>query len=161
MLKSMAVVAGACALVAGVAVTGNAAGTSAPAPQQAPARPQAQVESADAVVAELAADEADPSTGIAAARRQKLCARVPNAVIRTQNLEKRLAGSASTKGSLAWLQAKVAAAEAANRTELATVLKNRLAFRTELAEFLPQRLALLQKAQSTVCAAAANPSATS
>jgi hypothetical protein len=103
-------------------------------------------------------DTATPADLVQAAalgkRRGALCARVPRAITRTQDLEKRLAADASTQGSLAYLRARIDRAEAAHQDQLVTVLKNRLAFRTQLASFLPDRLALLQKAQSTVCAPA-------
>ncbi len=151
-LRSLGIAAGACALVAGSALAGHAAGTSGAAPPQAPAATPAQVQAADADTVELAALADDTATAADGQRRAKLCARVPNALLRTQNLQKRLAGDASVRGSLAWLEAQATSAEAGGRTGLATVLRNRLAFRTELAEFLPQRLELLQKARSTVCA---------
>ena len=148
MLRSLGITAGACALVAGAALAGNAATTPAAAPP-APTTVVAADAGATGLEAELVAGTA--STDLPA-RRDLLCARVPHAILRTQNLEKRLAGDASTKGSLKWLQAQVDKAEAAGRTQAVTVLKNRLAFRTQLAQFLPQRLALLQKAQATICA---------
>jgi hypothetical protein len=154
---SIAAVAGALAIVAGVAVAGTAAQASG-APAVAPALPASAAvapATGETELIELAALGADTTPGAKradGARVDLLCARVPNAVQRTQNLQARLAGDASTQGSLAWLSAKAAAAEKANRDELATVLKNRLAFRTQLAQFLPHRLELLQKAASTVCA---------
>ena len=87
-----------------------------------------------------------------ARRRDVLCGRVPNAIVRTQNLEKRLAGNVSTQGSLAFLQARIDKAEAAHQDQLVTVLQNRLTYRKQLASFLPQRLELLQTARRTVCA---------
>ena len=154
MLRSLGITAGACALVAGAALAGNAATTPPPAPTTVVAADAG----ATGLEAELVAGTA--STDLTA-RRDLLCARVPNAILRTQNLERRLAGDASTKGSLVWLQAQVDKAEAAGRTRAVTVLKNRLAFRTQLATFLPQRLSLLQKAQTTVCAPGAGTAATS
>jgi hypothetical protein len=154
--RSVALAAGALTLVAGAAVAGSAAQAAPTAPVAvapvAPAPAAAGGDAGDAGDAELAALATDTEKGAAGAHRKLACARVPNAVTRTQNLQKRLAADASTRGSLAWLGAKVAAAEKADRAELATTLKNRLAFRTELAQFLPHRLALLQKASSTVCA---------
>ena len=162
MLKTVLVAGGACALVAGAAVAGNA---SRPASEPTPAVSAATTSVTDASLASavLSADAGGttPNTTAAqalAAHRDRLCARVPTAIIRTQNLEKRLAADASTKGSLAFLQARIDAAEAAHNDQLVTVLKNRLTYRKELAAFLPHRLELLQTAKSTVCAA--TPSAT-
>jgi hypothetical protein len=153
-LKTILAAGGACALVAGVVVAGSMAGAASTAPP-VPAPAGGDVQLASAVIA--ASDDAASPTAAAAAEalashRALLCARVPNAIVRTQNLEKRLAGDASTQGSLAWLQTKIDKAKAAGQDQLVTVLENRLAFRKELASFLPQRLALLQTAQRTICA---------
>ena len=162
MSRSIAVTAAACTLVAGAVVAGVAAQASPAAPAVAPqAQVQAQVQAvAEADITALAAVDEDAATGATAAtvgqRRRALCARLPQAITRTQDLQKRLAADASTQGSLSWLSAKVAAAEKANRGGPATVLENRLAFRKELAQFLPHRLELLQKASSTVCAPGAS-----
>jgi hypothetical protein len=156
-LKSILVAGGACALVAGVAVAGSAASSPSPSPTVPAVAPVADANLAAAVVA-ADSDATTPADAAEAAtlgkRRDLLCARVPNAIIRTQSLEKRLAADASTQGSLAWVRARVEKAETAHHDQVATVLKNRLAFRTQLAAFLPARLALLQKAQATVCAPA-------
>ena len=158
--RSVALGAGALVLVAGAAVAGSSAQGAPAAPVTvAPvtAAPAATGgDAGDAGDAELAALATDTAKGATGARLKPACARLPGAVTRTQNLQKRLAADASTQGSLAWLSAKVAAAEKANRAELATALENRLAFRKELAQFLPHRLELLQKASSTVCAPGAS-----
>ncbi|MGZ4794148.1 MAG: hypothetical protein ACXWBO_20015 [Ilumatobacteraceae bacterium] len=80
-----------------------------------------------------------PSTGDLPARYERACLRIPNFQIRTNNLITRLQGDASTKGSLAWLQAQINDAKAKNRTQLATVLQNRLAVRTQTLKVLQQR----------------------
>ncbi len=80
-------------------------------------------------------------------RLELLCARVPNAISRIENLQERLAGDATTRGSLLWLEAKAEQARDAGREELATALENRVEVRTELAELLPQRIEALQSAQ--------------
>ena len=72
-------------------------------------------------------------------RYERACLRIPNFQIRTNNLITRLNGDASTKGSLAWLQAQINDAKAKNRTQLATVLQNRLAVRTQTLKVLQQR----------------------
>jgi hypothetical protein len=137
---------GACALV----VAGVAAGMSAAVSAQA-STAQGPAMSAAAGTPSAAAT-ALPDGDRLERRRDLLCARVPNAVDRTQQRITRLAGDASVRGSLAWVSARVDEAEAAGRDELATTLRNRLAFRRELAEFLPQRLELLEQARSTICA---------
>jgi hypothetical protein len=161
-LKSIAVAAGACALVAGAAVAGNAAHASPPAPAQA------GTAVSDADLTDLAGT--DPGTGAAPAGapagavgqiRPKLCGRVPLAIERTQNLEKRLAADVGTPGSLAYLRHRIDAAQAAHETQLTATLTARLTYRKQLAVFLPQRLTLLQTAQTTVCAPTAGTSPTS
>jgi hypothetical protein len=61
----------------------------------------------------------------------------------------RLTSDASTKGSLAWLQAQIDDAKAKNRTQLATVLENRLAVRTQTLEVLKVRQERLAKLADT------------
>jgi hypothetical protein len=162
-LRTILGAGGACALVAGVVVAGSMAGATSMAPAMAePAGGDVQLASAVMAASDDAATPT-PAAGVQAlaSHRDLLCARVPHAIVRTQNLEKRLAGDASTRGSLAWLQTKIDKAEAAHQDQLVTVLENRLAFRKELASFLPRRLQLLQKAQGTICApapAASSPS---
>lgn len=79
-------------------------------------------------------------------RFERACLRIPNFQIRTDNFITRLNGDATVKGSLAWLQAQIDDATAKGRTQLATVLQNRLAVRTQTLEVLgvrQQRLANL------------------
>ena len=63
----------------------------------------------------------------------------------------RLAADASTRGSLAHLEARIAKAQAAGKTDLATALQNRLKVRQDLADLLPARIEQLKKAQSGIC----------
>ena len=79
------------------------------------------------------------------ARLQRACLRIPNLENRTSNFITRLNGDASTKGSLLWLQAQIDDAKAKNRTQLATVLENRLKVRTQTLAVLTQRQTTLQK----------------
>ena len=79
------------------------------------------------------------TTGDLPVRYERACLRIPNFQIRTNKLIARLNGDASTKGSLAWLQAQINDAKAKNRTQLATVLQNRLAVRTQTLKVLQQR----------------------
>jgi division protein CdvB (Snf7/Vps24/ESCRT-III family) len=74
-------------------------------------------------------------------RLEKACARVPEAETRVADRIARLQGDASTKGSLAWLQAQIDKATAKDRTQLVTVLQNRLDLRTQLLGLLQQRQA--------------------
>lgn len=78
-------------------------------------------------------------------RLERACLRIPNLEIRTQNLITRLNGDASVKGSLAWLQAQIDDAKSKNRTQLATVLENRLKVRTQTLEVLKVREQRLEK----------------
>jgi hypothetical protein len=75
--------------------------------------------------------------------------RIPNLQIRTDNLITRLNADATTKGSLAWLQAQIDDAKAKNRPQLVTVLQNRLAVRTQSLEVLKQRQQGLAKLAQT------------
>lgn len=75
----------------------------------------------------------------APARLERACLRIPNLQLRTDNAIARLNGDATTRGSLAWLQAKIDLAESRGRTEAVTVLENRLAVRTETLEVLELR----------------------
>lgn len=72
-------------------------------------------------------------------RVERLCDRVPNLQLRTANVIERLEGDADTLGSLAWLEVKIGEAETRGRTELVTVLTNRLAVRTDTLAVLHQR----------------------
>jgi len=78
-------------------------------------------------------------------RLERACLRIPNLEIRTNNLITRLGGDASTKGSLAWLQVQIDDATAKGRTQLATVLENRLKVRTQTLEVLKVREQRLEK----------------
>ena len=73
------------------------------------------------------------------ARLERACLRLPNLQTRTDNLITRLNGDASTRGSLLWLQAQIDDATAKGRTQLATVLTNRLKVRTESLKVLAVR----------------------
>jgi hypothetical protein len=77
-------------------------------------------------------------------RYERACLRIPNLEIRTTNLITRLQGDATVRGSLAWLQAQIDDAKAKGRTQLATVLENRLKVRTQTVEVLNVRLGRLE-----------------
>jgi hypothetical protein len=95
-----------------------------------------------ALIVPTAAQAATPSsttTNELPARLERACLRIPNLQLRTDNLITRLNGDASTRGSLLWLQAQIDDAKAKGRTQLATVLENRLAVRTQSLEVLAVR----------------------
>jgi hypothetical protein len=73
-------------------------------------------------------------------RLELACLRIPNLTIRTEHLLERLQADADTFGSLAWLEAQIARAEASGREQLVTVLQNRLAVRQAYVPVLEQRL---------------------
>ena len=73
------------------------------------------------------------------ARLKRACLRIPNLQLRVGNFITRLEGDASTRGSLLWLQAQIDEAKAKGRTQLATVLENRLAVRTQTLRVLTMR----------------------
>ena len=79
------------------------------------------------------------------ARLERACLRIPNLQTRTANLIARLNGDASTRGSLLWLQAQIDDATAKGRTQLATVLTNRLKVRTQSLQVLTNRQERLTK----------------
>ena len=84
-------------------------------------------------------------TGELPARYQRACLRIPNLQLRTTNVITRLNGDAATKGSLAWLQTQIDDATTKGRTQLVTVLENRLAVRTQTLEVMTQRQQRLTK----------------
>ena len=79
------------------------------------------------------------------ARYQRACLRIPNLQIRITNFIDRLNGDASTRGSLLWLQAQIDHAKSKGRTQLATVLENRLKVRQQTLVVLNQRQERLTK----------------
>ena len=93
-------------------------------------------------------DDAPPSSTAPRelpARLQRACLRIPNLEIRTTNMITRLNGDASVRGSLSWLQAQIDDATAKGRTQLATVLQNRLKVRTQTLKVLTNRQQRLDK----------------
>ena len=79
------------------------------------------------------------------ARYQRACLRIPNLQIRITNFIDRLNGDASTRGSLLWLQAQIDNAKSKGRTQLATVLENRLKVRQQTLVVLNKRQERLTK----------------
>jgi hypothetical protein len=108
------------------------------------------------------ADDGTPSTGGASApatgtasepdwdaRFDRVCKRVDKQLKRAGKVQDRLSADASTRGSLAYLQARIDRAQKAGQDDLAKVLGLRLQLRRQLADQLPQRVDLLQQAQQT------------
>jgi hypothetical protein len=91
------------------------------------------------LVVPSAAHAAAPAQDDLPVRFERACLRIPNLELRTANLIERLNGDASTRGSLAWLQVQIDEATAKGRTQLVTVLENRLAVRTLSLDVLVQR----------------------
>jgi hypothetical protein len=79
------------------------------------------------------------------ARLKRACLRIPNLETRTSRMITRLNGDASVRGSLLWLQAQIDDATAKGRTQLATVLQNRLKVRTQTLKVLTNRQQRLDK----------------
>ncbi len=100
------------------------------------------------VVPNVASAASTPTTTAARelpARYQRACLRVPNIETRIGNVITRLNGDASTRGSLLWLQAQIDDATAKGRTQLATVLQNRLAVRKQTLVVMTKRQERLTK----------------
>lgn len=116
-------------LSAPVAITAAGAATAAPTAAAAPVAPSA------------------PGDGVGP-RVERACLRIPNLEIRVTNVKERLDGDATVRGSLAWLQTKIDAAEAAGRNQMATVLENRLEVRTKTREILDLRTEDLSRART-------------
>ena len=85
------------------------------------------------------------------ARLEKVCAKVPTLESKVDAAITRLQGDASTKGSIAWLQAKLDAATTAGRTQAVTVLENRIQVRTDTLALLQAKQQKLAKV-AQVCA---------
>ena len=94
-----------------------------------------------------------PDDGVLHQRLERFCTRVPHLIERGGKVQPRLAGDAGTRGSLAWLQARIDKADSEGRQRVVNRLERRLERRTELAAKLPERLETLRKAQAE-CAAA-------
>jgi hypothetical protein len=86
-----------------------------------------------------------PATRELPPRYQRACLRIPNLQLRTDKVVARLNGDASTRGSLLWLQAQIDDATAKGRTQLATVLENRLNVRTQTLQVVTNRQERLTK----------------
>lgn len=94
----------------------------------------------------------EPAPGELRARLERACARVEQLETRIETALARINGDATTPGSIAWLEAKIAEAEAAGRTQAVTVLQNRLTARTAALESLNTKLTRVATVKQT-CAA--------
>ena len=103
------------------------------------------VPAAASAASPTAAPPTDTATRELPARLKRACLRIPNLQTRTSNMITRLNGDASTRGSLLWLQAQIDDATAKGRTQLATVLQNRLKVRTQTLTVLTKRQERLTK----------------
>lgn len=72
-------------------------------------------------------------------RVERSCLRIPNLMIRTDNLIERITAEADTRGSLLWLDTQIERAESNGRDQLTEVLTNRRAVREATVPVLEQR----------------------
>jgi hypothetical protein len=82
------------------------------------------------------------------ARLEKACQQVPDRIARVEKAEARIKGDVNTRGSLAWLDARIAKATSNNHPDLAEVLTNVKSTRTLLIPVLDQRLVTLKDIQA-------------
>jgi hypothetical protein len=95
----------------------------------------------------------NPSTSAAATpggRLAKACARIPVRLEKVEKLQTKLHGDAKTRGSIAFLQARIDRATAEGQADRARLLTDRLAVRKDLDATLPDILTRLKDAQQ-VC----------
>ncbi len=142
-------------LAAGLALTGaHVASASTQAAPVVAAAPQAAAQQADITL---------PSGGVLEKRVITFCARVPKLIERAGKAETRLNADADTKGSLAWLKAREAKAEANHHRRVAKRIERRIERRTDRLKKLPQvktRLATADKECATLDLPTATPSST-
>ena len=89
-----------------------------------------------------AATTTEPSSETAElnARLERACLRIPNMTIRTERAIERINGDADTRGSLLWLDERIARAEENGQEDRVEVLTNRRAVREATVPVLEQRL---------------------
>lgn len=87
-----------------------------------------------------------PSGGVLEQRVTKFCNRVPTLIQRADKAKTRLSGDADTKGSLAWLKARQAKAEANGNQRVVNRLDRVIDRRTERLAKLPELKTKLSKA---------------
>jgi hypothetical protein len=90
-----------------------------------------------------AADAQAPTGDELGPRLELACRRIPNLQLRTDALLAKIGGDVDTRGSLLWLDAKIADAQAKGRTNLVEVLTNRRAVRAQSVVVLQARQANL------------------
>jgi hypothetical protein len=112
--------------------------------------------SAGTTTAALSSSSVALSAGLADADKDAafdtICVRVPVALARVQKVQTRFAADVNTKGSIAYLEARIAKAQSEGKTDVVRLLDDRLVMRKDLAGILANRLEQLQDAQQ-VCAA--------
>jgi hypothetical protein len=94
-------------------------------------------------------DSTSPA-GVTGARWRQACTRLPARLEKVEKLRTRLHADAQTRGSLAFLQARIGTAKAAGHTDQARLLSDRLAVRKDLDASLPDILTHLLDAKQ-VC----------
>jgi hypothetical protein len=104
------------------------------------------------------ADVTLPPGGALEQRITSFCGRVPDLLERIDKAQTRIGADAETKGSLSWLKAKQAKAEAKGRKRVVKRLERRIDRRTERLAKLPKLKQKLTAAQ-TECATLDLPSA--
>ena len=99
------------------------------------------------LVAPVASADPTPSAG---PHLTAACGRLPHRIERVERLQTRFHASATTRGSIAYLSARIEKAKTEGHTDLARVLGDRLAVRKDIDSQLPDVLAKLHDAQQ-VC----------
>jgi hypothetical protein len=79
------------------------------------------------------------------------CERIPNRIERAERIQARLAGSAVTRGSIAYLEARIDRVGSEGKTDLARLLTNRLETRRDIQALLPDVLERLKDSEQ-ICA---------
>lgn len=87
-----------------------------------------------------ATTETEESSAEIPPRVERACLRIPNLTTRTENVIDRINGDADTRGSLLWLDGKIAQAEENGRDQLAEALQNRRAVREASVDVFELRL---------------------
>jgi hypothetical protein len=106
-----------------------------------------------------AAAETAPPSASPGPQLTRACGKIPHRIERLERVQTRLHADARTKGSIAFLQARIDRAKAAGHEDLARVLGDRMTVRKSVDDRLPTVLTALRDAQE-VCAAH-TPKATS
>jgi hypothetical protein len=140
-----------------LASTASAAPVSAAPTAAAPTAARVAAPSGSAVPLPVASDDPADATELPGARLTRSCARIPARIATVEKLRTRLHADAGTRGSLAFLQARLDRANAAGRTDRARLLGDRLALRKDLDAGLPDVLTRLTDAKA-VCDRHPSPS---